>query len=129
MLNILVFKADCNLRDSLATFLQDEDCRITTSAGFPEAVGAVMRETFDLILCDFWTGEADALSFFHTIRDRQPMAVKVLMAGYPTPAMPSDLRKAGVDYVIHKSEVFNCMNTLKNSLAFALQRRSAKTAH
>ena len=129
MLNILVFEADRDLRISLATFLQDEDCRVTTSAGFLEAVGAVMRETFDLILCDFWIGETDALSFFHTIRDRQPRAVKVLMAGYPTPAMPSDLRRAGVDYVIHKSGVLQCMNMLKDSLAPALRHRSAKTAH
>ena len=129
MLNIFVFEGEAALRDSLAAFLKDDRCRIITPADFSEAIEAVMLVTFDLILCDYWIGEMDGLEFFHVIRDRQKTAIKVLVTGYPTHATPSDIRWAGIDYVIHKADMFKTMDTLKNSITATLQRRIAGSSH
>jgi DNA-binding response OmpR family regulator len=71
MLNVFVFEEEPALRDTLAAFLTDEECRVVTPADISEAADAVVLERFDLMLCDYWMGETDGLSFFHVIRDRQ----------------------------------------------------------
>ncbi len=129
MLNVLVFEEEPALRNTLSAFLRDDACRVVAPANFSEAANAVMQENFDIILCGHRVGETDALSFFHIIQDRQKTAVKVLMTEHPTRATQDEIRWAGIDYVIHMSAVFKCMETLKFSLVTASHVRRTEAAH
>jgi DNA-binding response OmpR family regulator len=127
-MNIFVFERQPALRDALSAFLRDDGCRIVAPVDFSEAAAAVTRERFDLIVCDQWMGEMDALSFFHFIDECQNTAIKVLVTERPTRTTRREIRWAGIDYVIHRSALFACMDTLKLSLAVAFHERGARAA-
>jgi len=134
MLNIFLFDQDPVLREAIGrTFegkwFEGERCRVVSAGDFLEAVDAVTSETFDLIVCDDWVEEIDGLSFFRIIRDRQRKAVKVLMTESPNRTTSTEIRMAGVDYVMHKSPAPECLLRFCHNRTGALQPQWTGITH
>jgi DNA-binding NtrC family response regulator len=128
-MEIFLFVAEPALRRRLVDRLRDAECRIVTPDDFSEAAEAIVLRRFDLILCDYWAQEIDGVAFFHLIKEHQPRALKVLMAGYPIRATWSDLRWAGIDQVVRRSDVVDRMDRLKSRLLADADGTGCTTTH
>ena len=128
-MTILVYEEDRRFRDRLVELLHDGACTVVTPESFAEAADVALRQPFDVILCDYWMEEIDGLAFFQILKQQQPKAVKVLVAGYPIRATPSDIQGAGIHYVIPRPAVFKFLDMLKHTLAESPARPGQSAVH
>ena len=111
--NILLVEDDPWTRDSLALFFQIEGCRLTSAANAEEAVVSLSAGHYDLILCEYRLPDLDGLSLLKSYGNRQPGAVKFLIAAYLSHQVAEEVVRAGIHDVIRKPFT---VERLENSL-------------
>ena len=81
--NILLIEDDPWSRDSLAMFFRIVECRMRSVASAKEAITAMSRDRFDLILCEYQLPGMSGLTLLKIFGNIQPKAVKFLFTAYP----------------------------------------------
>lgn len=102
MTNILLVENDPWTRDSLSLFFRFEGCRLKSAANAEEALAALSTDRFDLILCEHRPPDIDGLSLLRQYGNRQPKAVKFLIAVHPPDRTAEEIELAGIHDVIRK---------------------------
>ena len=114
MESILLIEDDPWSRDSLTTFFRIVECRMESVENAMEAIGAVSRVRFDLILCEYQLPGMNGLVLLKMLKDFQPKAVKFLFTSYPVQKLTEEAARSGIHEVIRKPFT---METLEESLA------------
>lgn len=111
--SILLIEDDPWSRDSLSTFFRIVGCRMESAGNAMEAVSAVSRSRFDLILCEYQLPGMNGLALLKTLGDACPGVVKFLLTSYPVQKLSEEAVRSGIHEVIRKPFT---MATLEESL-------------
>ena len=111
--NILHIGDDPWSRDSLSTFFRIMECRKQSAENAMEAIAAVSRSRFDLILCEYQLPGMNGLTLLKMLGNIYPGAVKFLLTSYPVQKLVEEAAQSGIHEVIRKPFA---METLEESL-------------
>jgi len=100
--SILLIEDDPWSRDSLTTFFQIVECRMESAGSAMEAIAAVSRNRFDLILCEYQLPGMNGLILLGMLGDHLPGAVKFLFTSYPVRKLVDEAVRSGIHEVIRK---------------------------
>jgi NtrC-family two-component system response regulator AlgB len=101
MAKILVVDDEKNIRSHLSTYIANAGHRVESASNGSEALAALDRDTFDIVLSDVRMADMDGLSLLREIRRRQPEIVVVLMTAYATVSQAVEAMRAGAyDYLV-----------------------------
>ncbi len=79
---ILVVDDDAGVRESVAEILQEEFCRVVPAADGQQALDALERQAFDIVLSDVVMPGMDGYQLFLETKRRWPKTVVVLMTAF-----------------------------------------------
>jgi len=119
MESILLVEDDPWSINSLTTFFQIVGCRMHSAVNAKEAVAAMSRDRFKLVLCEYQLDDMDGLTLLKTLGDIHPAAVKFLFTSYPVEKLAEEAARHGIDEVIRKPFV---MERLEDSLKRCFSR-------
>ena len=111
--SILLIEDDPWSRDSLSTFFRIMECRMLSAENAMEAIAAVSRNRFDLILCEYQLPGMNGLTLLKLLGNINPGAVKFLFTSYPVQKLVEEAVRSGIHEVIRKPFA---METLEGSL-------------
>ena len=111
--SILLIEDDPWSRDSLSTFFRIVGCRMESAGNGMEAIAAVSRIRFDLILCEYQLPGMNGLVLLKKLEDIRPGAIKFLFTSYPVQKLVEDAVRSGIHEVIRKPFA---METMEESL-------------
>ncbi|MBN1127224.1 MAG: sigma-54-dependent Fis family transcriptional regulator [Sedimentisphaerales bacterium] len=98
--NILVVDDDRIILDSLCEFLRMEGYFPVGASTFSQAVDAIERHSFALVISDVNLPDTDGFALLRRIRDRHPETVVILITGYGTIESAVEAIKLGAyDYL------------------------------
>jgi DNA-binding NtrC family response regulator len=117
--SILLIEDDPWSRDSLSTFFRIVECRMQSAENAMEAIEAVSRDRFDLILCEYQLPGMNGLTLLKMLGDIHPGAVKFLFTSYPIQKLAEEAGRSGIHEVIRKPFT---MATLEESLMRSFPR-------
>ena len=100
--SILLIEDDPWSRDSLAMFFRIMECRMQSAASEKEAIAAVSRDRFDLILCEYQLPCMNGIALLEMLGNIQPGAVKFLFTSYPIRKLDKEAARSGIHEVIRK---------------------------
>ena len=118
--SILLVEDDPWSRDSLAMFFRIVECRMQSAANAKDAIAAVARDRFDLILCEYQLPGMSGITLMKKLGDIQPHAVRFLFTSYPVQKLDEEATRSGIHEVIRKPFT---MATLEESLTRHFPRR------
>ncbi|HTL48334.1 MAG TPA: response regulator [Verrucomicrobiae bacterium] len=102
MPKILVIDDELAIRELLATALGLENFEVTTMPRASQALAAMEREAYDLVLTDLNMPDESGLSLIKKIRSAQSRVPIVVYSGYITTEMQMQLRQAGATEILEK---------------------------
>lgn len=111
--SILLIEDDPWSRDSLTTFFRIVECRMESAENAMEAIAAVSRNRFDLILCEYQLPGMNGLTLLKIVGNNYPGAVKILFTSYPVEKLVEEAVRSGIHEVIRKPFT---IKTLEESL-------------
>jgi DNA-binding NtrC family response regulator len=118
--SILLIEDDPWSRDSLSTFFRIVECSMQSVDTAMDAVVAVSRQPFDLILCEYQLPGMNGLALLEMLGKIQPASVRFLFTSYPVRKLAEEAARAGIQEVIRKPFA---METLEESLLRYFPRR------
>ena len=111
--SILLIEDDPWSRDSLSMFFRIVGCRMQCAANAKDAITAMPRNRFDLILCEYQLPGMSGLTLLKKLGNIHPGAVKFLFTSYPIQKLAEEAARSGIHEVIRKPFT---MATLEESL-------------
>lgn len=110
---ILLIGEDPWSRESLSTFFRIMECDMQSAGSAMEAVAAVSRDRFDLILCEYQLPGMNGIDLLKSLEKIQPGVVKFLFTSYPIQKLAEEAARSGIPEVIR---IPFTMATLEESL-------------
>ncbi|HVN31966.1 MAG TPA: sigma-54 dependent transcriptional regulator [Thermoanaerobaculaceae bacterium] len=118
--NILVVDDERGILDQLAGILRDEGFAVATVATGEEALAAVSREIFDLVLLDVWLPGIDGIETLRQLRAAGHQLPVVLISGHATAELAVRAVKEGaLDFLEKPLALERVLVTVHNALAHA----------
>jgi len=117
--SILLIEDDPWARDSLSMFFQVVGCRIRSAANATDAIAAMSKDRFDLILCEVQLPDMNGLTLLERYGNFQAGAVKFLVTSYPDQKLVREAVRSGIQEVIRKPFT---VETLEESLKRCIPR-------
>ena len=118
--SILLVEDDPWSRDSMAMFFRIVECRMQSAANAKDAIAAVARDRFDLILCEYQLPGMSGITLMKKLEKIQPNAVRFLFTSYPVHRLNEEAARSGIHEVIRKPFT---MATVEESLTRHFPRR------
>ena len=98
--SILLIGEDPWSRESLTTYFRIVECNMQSAENAMEAIVAVSRSQFDLILCEYQLPGMSGITLMKLLEDIQPGAVKFLFTSYPIQKLTEEAVRSGIHEVI-----------------------------
>jgi DNA-binding NtrC family response regulator len=111
--SILLIGEDPWSRESLLTFFRIMECNMQSAENAMEAVVAVSRSRFDLILCEYQLPGMSGITLLKMLEKIRPVGVKFLFTAYPIQKLTEEAVRSGIHEVIR---IPFTMATLEESL-------------
>ena len=130
--SILVVDDEEVVRRSYARILGEMDCDAQAAADGEQALQAMARRPFDVVLLDLRMPGAQGLDILKTIKERWPASEVVIITGYPTVASAREaLRLGACDYLAKPADPDQVIDAARGAMRrkkWAL-RAEAATVH
>ena len=125
--NILVVDDEKGIREQLDGILRDEGYAVGTAGSGEEALAAVSRELFDLILLDVWLPGMDGIDTLRQLRGGGHQTPVVALSGHATAEIAARaVREGAIDFLEKPLALERVLVTVANALERArLERRLA----
>ena len=122
---VLFVDDEPGIRLTLPTILQMHDFEVVTVASVSEALAAISRQTFDVLLADLNIGQpGDGFTVVSAMRRTQPDAITLIITGYPAFETALEaIREQVDDYVVKPADVDRLVNTIEEKLVQRKPRR------
>jgi DNA-binding NtrC family response regulator len=116
---LLLVDDDEKLRLTLLPFLQEHGFEAQIASTVPDALAAIDKQQFDILLCDLNLSEpSDGFGVVAAMRKAHPRSVIVLMTGYPAfETAVKGLRQQVDDYIVKPADYDTLIDTLDKKLA------------
>jgi len=125
--NILVVDDERGILEQLAGILRDEGFSVATVATGEEALAAVSREIFDLVLLDVWLPGIDGIEALRQLRAAGHQLPVVLISGHATAELAvRAVREGALDFLEKPLALERVLVTVHNALAHARLERQLK---
>ena len=118
--SILLVEDDPWSINSLTTYFQIVGCRLHCAVNAKEAVEAMSRHRFHLVLCEYHLEDMNGLALLKILGDIQPGAARFLFTSFPVEKLAGEAARHGVDEVIRKPFT---MEVLEEALKRRFSRR------
>ena len=129
--HVLVAEDEPNVATLIEECLTDEGYRVTLAGDGVEAVEALPRGDFDLLLTDVRMPRLDGVGLIRHVRAARPAMPIVVLSGYMTPEARTELRRLGVpnERVLEKPLPFPELHgAIRRALRAAAQEIAARRA-
>lgn len=100
--DILLIDDDEWIRDSLSIFFENEGCHLKTLENAEEALKAIEREPYKIVIADYKLPGMTGLDFFKRIQETHPHTEKILITAYRNEEISREAKNIGIDYIIYK---------------------------
>ena len=101
MASVLIVDDDKSIRSTLGTYIRSLGHEAEAAGDAADALGALAREKFDIVLSDVRMGGLDGIELLREIRADWPETVVILMTAYATVAQAVEAIHAGAyDYLV-----------------------------
>ena len=101
-MKILLIDDDEWIRDSLKIFFESEGCLIDAFETAEEALKALKKQPYDIIMVDYRLPGMDGLDFLKRISELYPNVKKILITAYGNSALISEAMQVGIQDFIEK---------------------------
>jgi len=92
---LLLVDDDRHLLNSMAEWLRSQGYQLDTAASRAEALLALERKTYDIVLADIRLGDGDGFEILHACRQNHPATSVILLTGYGTVESAIEAIRAG----------------------------------
>ncbi len=93
--SLLLVDDDRLVLQSMADWLRDQDYEVETAGGHADALAALEKRTYDVLLLDIRLGDGDGFDLLTECRERFPNLTVILITGYGTVETAVDAIRAG----------------------------------
>jgi len=93
--SLLLIDDDRQVLASMADWLREQGYQLDTATGCAEALAAVDRKTYDLVLADIRLGDGDGFDVLTHCRRHHPATTVILITGYGTVELAVEAIRAG----------------------------------
>lgn len=87
------------IQNGLRMYFRYIGCHVECFDNATQAIEAMMKEKFDIIVTDYWLSDLDGLAMVSRVKNEQPDALVLLITGYPTPELREEAIRMGVDFL------------------------------
>lgn len=101
-MRLLLVEDDALIRDALRLFFESEGCRLDVLETAEEAVEAVRRREYDIVITDYRLPGMDGLQFLRELHECRPRTMRVLLTAYMDEDVLADAFRVGVHEFIEK---------------------------
>ncbi|HSR36601.1 MAG TPA: response regulator [Desulfurivibrionaceae bacterium] len=101
-MRLLLVEDDALVRNSLRLFFENEGCRLEVLETAEEAVDAVRRREYDIVITDYRLPGMDGLNFLRELHSCRPRTMRVLLTAYMDEDVLADAFRVGVHEFIEK---------------------------
>jgi diguanylate cyclase (GGDEF)-like protein/PAS domain S-box-containing protein len=127
---VLLVDDDVRMRESLSQLLQRYDCQPVTAASGMEAIEALQRDPFDLVLLDLLMPELDGYAVLKHIEQQQIDSLVIVVSGDSGfEAISAALKQGAYDYVKKPYAPQELVATLNNALKKIRLQRDHQAMH
>ena len=115
----LLFVDDENsIRVTLTAILQQEGFEVTSCATVPEAIEAINKQKFDILISDLNVGEpGDGFTVVSAMRRVQPNVITFILTGYPDfESALKAIRNQVDDYITKPADVHSMVQSIRKHL-------------
>ncbi len=117
---ILVVDDERGIREMLQAVLQDEGLAVTCAASGEEALAALSRELFDLILLDVWLPGMDGLEVMSQVRAAGHRMPVVIISGHASAELAARaVREGALDFIEKPLSLERVLVSVRNALTQA----------
>jgi CheY-like chemotaxis protein len=102
MLKIILIDDDEWIRDSMRIFFEYEGCALATYETAEEALEAMDRQTFDIIIADYKLPGMDGIAFFKRLGSSAGTPIKILITAYHSQSVADMVTATGIHALIEK---------------------------
>ena len=125
---ILIVDDDINVVESLGLFLTEAGFQVCTAHSFADAIAALSRTRFDLVITDLCLLDATGIEIITHVKSETPETEVILMTGHGSLDITIEAIKRGAYYYLEKPCPLNRLQTLVNrALDFATLKRENDT--
>lgn len=123
---LLVVDSDLDFLEWATKHLEAPGLRILRCDDSEKALKVISATAVDLVLVDFQTTPSDGLELLGKIRTKDPAAVVILLAGFPTTSQIIEATRMGARDVLRKESLnFELRPVVESALRMVDSRRSA----
>ncbi|MFT5701509.1 MAG: DNA-binding NtrC family response regulator [Desulforhopalus sp.] len=99
---ILLVDGDEGVRKALTLFFGSRNCHLRTVENAAQALIAINKEPYDIIICEQLLPDMNGLNFFEILNNRCCQAIKILITLYGNTTIFNDIHRTGIDDVLTK---------------------------
>lgn len=115
-LRVLLVDDDDDFRNLLAERLRMRHLEISAARSGPEAIAAIERQGFDVVVLDLRMPEMDGIEVLRRIKEIQPRVEVVLLTGYASMESGIDgMRLGAFDYLVKPCEIEELISKIQNA--------------
>jgi ActR/RegA family two-component response regulator len=116
---VLFVDDEPSIRLTLPPILQNRGFEVRSAASVPEALAAIDRQTFDILLSDLNVSEeGDGFTIVHAMRTANPKCITILLTGYPAfESAVEAIHHEVDDYFVKPADVESLISTMERKLA------------
>jgi CheY-like chemotaxis protein len=101
-LKIILIDDDEWIRDSMRIFFEYEGCNLVTLETAEEALEAIGKQKYDIIIADYKLPGMDGIEFFKRIQNADEIPIKILITAYHSQSVAEMVKEAGIHDLIEK---------------------------
>ena len=99
---MLLVDGDEGIRKSLSLFFRARNCHLQTFENATQALLAIKKEPYDIILCEELLPDMNGLVFFKILNSRSNEAIKILISLYGNEISSENMQSKGIDHLLTK---------------------------
>lgn len=99
---MLLIDGDEGIRKSLVLFFGSRHCLLHTVENGAQALQAMDRHLYDVILCEELLPDMNGLNFFKIVDKRGYDTIKILISWYGNNRTFADMQRTGIDFLLTK---------------------------
>ncbi|MFO0762384.1 MAG: ATP-binding protein [Byssovorax sp.] len=99
---ILVAEDDPGVRSAIVRILRDAGYSVTTAVDGADAIAAVLRERFDLVILDLVMPKLGGAKTYEQVQELRPGLPCLFSTGFSAEALPSSLEASAAIELLHK---------------------------
>jgi DNA-binding NtrC family response regulator len=99
---MLLVDGDEGVRKSLSLFFGSRNYHLHTVENATQALIAIKKEPYDIIICEELLPDMNGLNFFEIINNSCLEVIKILITSYGNSITFEDIRSKGLDYLLTK---------------------------